>query len=38
MTRYFTWDTAKFPNSVAMIDKLAAKGRKVSVRHWERYA
>jgi len=36
MTRYFTWDTAKFPNSVAMIDKLAAKGRKVSVRHWER--
>jgi len=29
MTRYFTWDTAKFPNSVAMIDKLAAKGRKM---------
>ncbi len=27
--RYFTWDTAKFPSSVAMQDKLAAKGRKM---------
>lgn len=25
-----TWDTSKFPTSIAMQDKLAAKGRKVS--------
>ena len=27
--RYFTWDAAKFPNSVEMQNKLAAKGRKM---------
>ena len=26
---YFTWDAHKFPNSVDMIDKVAAKGRKM---------
>ena len=31
LSRYFTWDTAKFPNSAGMINNLAAKGRKV----WE---
>ena len=27
--RYFTWDTAKFPNPIEMQNKLAAKGRKM---------
>ncbi len=27
--RYFTWDAHKFPSSVGMIDKVAAKGRKM---------
>ena len=27
--RYFTWDAAKFPNSIEMQNKLAAKGRKM---------
>ena len=26
---YFTWDAHKFPNSVDMINKVAAKGRKM---------
>jgi len=30
--RYFTWDSGKFPNPAGMQDKLAAKGRKVSLR------
>ena len=29
--RYLTWDTAKFPTPEVMQNKLAAKGRKVSV-------
>ena len=27
--RYFTWDAQKFPHSVDMIDRVAAKGRKM---------
>ncbi|XP_067938463.1 neutral alpha-glucosidase AB-like isoform X3 [Watersipora subatra] len=27
--RYFTWDGGKFPNSLDMVDKLSAKGRKL---------
>jgi len=27
--RYFTWDTAKFPNPIKMQDSVAAKGRKM---------
>ena len=29
--RYFTWDASKFPNSKAMIKKVASKGRKVRI-------
>ena len=27
--KYFTWDARKFPDSIAMIDNLAAVGRKL---------
>ncbi|ESO08740.1 hypothetical protein HELRODRAFT_74366 [Helobdella robusta] len=27
--KYFTWDSDKFPNSVGMLDRLAARGRKM---------
>jgi alpha-glucosidase (family GH31 glycosyl hydrolase) len=29
MPSYFTWDSAKFPDSKAMIDNVASKGRKM---------
>ena len=29
ISRYFTWDTAKFPNPAEMQSKLATKGRKM---------
>lgn len=28
-SRYFTWDSGKFPSSVDMLNGVAAKGRKV---------
>ena len=31
LLRYFTWDASKFPNSKAMIEKVASKGRKVRI-------
>ena len=30
--KYFTWDARKFPDSIAMTDGLASKGRKL-VKH-----